>query len=225
MQKKAALKRKLPPPKANLDPDWAWIKRQYRIGMKSTREIARESIAKGRKISHVAIEKRARKEGWARDLKAQVKAKIAEDLARDAVVTTGNQSVNTDVPDDEIIDAAARQGADVIRSHRNDIHRLRSLGAALTDELVAGREVAREFAEVIERGTTPGENATAAEIESLAQRRDRLMKVVGLAGRTTILKDLAQTTRHLIGLERQAFSLNEAEPPDSIEDRLASLGE
>lgn len=217
-------KRKLPPPEKPLAPDWPWIKRQYRVGLKSTREIARESTAKGRKISHVAIEKRADKEGWSRDLKAQVKAAVAEKLARDAVNKPGSSVTSDGASDAEIIDAAARQGADVIRSHRNDINLLQRTTKAMVTELAGATEVVSDLAEVIVRGTTPADGDSPSKVESLKQRRERLMRLIGLPSRAGILKDLTQSTRHLIGLERQAFNLgDETATPDSIEARLALL--
>ncbi|MGX9080421.1 hypothetical protein ACWTQY_31690, partial [Klebsiella pneumoniae] len=44
-------------------PDWERIELDYRAGVKSLRE-----IADGSGVSHVTISKRAKKEGWVRDL-------------------------------------------------------------------------------------------------------------------------------------------------------------
>jgi len=214
--KAAPGRRKFPPP---LRPDWKWIKRQYRLG-KTAREIARESTAKGRKISHVAIGYRAKKEDWKKDLLPEIRAQVGAELASDSL-TVLNRDGATDA---EIVAAAARQGADVIRSHRNDIQALQRVSQGLASELVAGPAEVKDLIEVIERGTTPGKGDSAAKVESLAARRDRLMKLVGLQSRVSVLKDLSQAKRHLIGLERQAWNLNDqAAMPDSVEERLARL--
>ncbi|CAI2464498.1 Uncharacterised protein [Serratia ficaria] len=51
-------------------PDWEAIESAYRAGLMSVREIASQHG-----ISHTAINKQAKKEGWERDLKAKIKAK------------------------------------------------------------------------------------------------------------------------------------------------------
>lgn len=51
-------------------PDWEAIESAYRAGLMSIREIASQQG-----ITHTAINKRAKKEGWERDLKAKIKAK------------------------------------------------------------------------------------------------------------------------------------------------------
>lgn len=213
-------KRKAPPPKP-LPPDWKWIKRRYRTGA-TAREIARESTEKGRKISHVRICAVAKEQGWEKDLAPDIRAKVGAELAADAV-----SALNRDgATDDEIVEAAAKQGADVIRTHRRDINALRGLTVTMAQELAAGSQNVADLAEVIERGTAPAEGDDAAKVESLKARRERLMRLIGLQSRAGVLKDLTQSTRHLIGLERQAWNLNDqSATPDSVEERLARLEE
>ena len=59
--------------------DWALIEREYRAGQLSIAEIARQSG-----ITRGAIQKRAKRDGWARDLLPAVQAKVKDDLVRDA---------------------------------------------------------------------------------------------------------------------------------------------
>ena len=58
-------------------PDWEAIERAYRAGLLSFRE-----IASSQGITHVAINKRAKRDGWERNLKAKIHAKA------DALVST-----------------------------------------------------------------------------------------------------------------------------------------
>ena len=51
-------------------PDWEAIESAYRAGVQSVREIAAQHG-----ITHGAINKRAKRDGWERDLKAKIKAK------------------------------------------------------------------------------------------------------------------------------------------------------
>lgn len=50
--------------------DWEAVERDYRAGLLSVREIG---LAHG--VSHTAINKRAKKHGWDRDLKGKIRAK------------------------------------------------------------------------------------------------------------------------------------------------------
>jgi len=51
-------------------PDWEAIESAYRAGLMSIREIASQHG-----ITHGAINKREKRDGWERDLKAKIKAK------------------------------------------------------------------------------------------------------------------------------------------------------
>ena len=51
-------------------PDWEAIERAYRAGLLSIRE-----IASAHEVSHTAINKRAKRDGWERDLSEKIQAK------------------------------------------------------------------------------------------------------------------------------------------------------
>lgn len=66
-------------------PDWTKIEADYRAGVKPLRQMASEHG-----ISHVAINNRAKKNEWARDLAAKIKAKQKVILApKDEMSTAG----------------------------------------------------------------------------------------------------------------------------------------
>lgn len=224
MAKQTPGKRKLPPPipRAAQKPDWDWIRREWEADLKSTRAIAAQSTKAGKKVSHVAIEKHAKKAKWQKTpLAAEVRREVDRKLAAAAVTTvTGNASDTQ-----EVVDAAARQGVEVIRQHRKDIGQHRHLHASLVAELEDISTNAADLKALVEEETKAKPDATKGQIEAAAVRKARLMRAIGLASRVTISKDLAQAARHLIGLERQAFNLNDRDDvaPDSIEDRLAKL--
>lgn len=226
MAKQPLGKRKLPPPeipRAARKPDWAWIRREWEADLKSTRAIAAQSTQAGKKVSHVAIEKHAKKQGWKKaPLTDEVKRQVANRLAVAAVTeVTGNAQADTEA----VIDAAARQGVEVIRQHRVAIGRHGKVVNALVAELDDATTNVADLTALIEDETKAKPEASKAEVEAAAARRARLMRTIGLAARVTIAKDLAQALRHQIGLERQAFNLNDKDDvaPDSIEDRLAKL--
>jgi hypothetical protein len=66
-------------------PDWIQIEVDYRAGIKTLRQIADEHS-----ISHVAINKRAKRDGWTRDIAAKIQAKQGVPLApKDEMSTAG----------------------------------------------------------------------------------------------------------------------------------------
>lgn len=62
--------------------DWEAIERDYRAGVLSVRQIGRNHG-----VSHTAVQKRADKEAWNRDLSTRVRAEVQRRLATDAVAS------------------------------------------------------------------------------------------------------------------------------------------
>lgn len=110
-------------------PDWEAIERAYRAGSLSVRAIAEENS-----ISHVAIAKRAKKEGWARDLTDKVRA-AAKRKVTDAVTTKGYQDPL--VTEAEIIEEASEKVAAVVLAHRVDLAQWRGIANKLSAALQA----------------------------------------------------------------------------------------
>lgn len=109
--------------------DWERIELDYRAGVLSLREIAE----KHPNTNHVAISRRAKKEGWVRDLSEKIKNK-AEKIVTEQTVTA-DVTAKSSVSENEIIDSNARVIADVRLSHRKDIGKARSLANSLLEEL------------------------------------------------------------------------------------------
>jgi hypothetical protein len=90
-------------------PDWEAIERAYRAGSLLVRVIAENnSLTKG------AVHKRAKKEGWTRDLAHQAKTAARDKLVRSSVRTPSTQP-RTDA---EIVEEASDQAASVVLAHR-----------------------------------------------------------------------------------------------------------
>ena len=66
--------------------DWERIEVDYRAGIKTLRDIAAEHD-----ISHVSVNKRAKRDGWVRDLTAKIQAKAAELVTRSMVTNSGTK--------------------------------------------------------------------------------------------------------------------------------------
>lgn len=189
----------------------------------SDRQIAAQSTQAGRKVSHVAIGKHAAKEGWKKaPLTARVRREVERKLAEAAITTVTKNG--TPAAAKEIVDAAARQGVEVIRQHRKSIGSTLAIADSMIEELKGGTTDQADLKAFVMQATEPAEGATAADAETLAQRRQRLMRMIGLQSRASILQVLSQSLRQVVGLERQAFNLNDqTATPDSIEARLANL--
>lgn len=112
---------------ANKQPDWEAIESAYRAGSLSVR-----SIAERHEVSHVAIAKKAKKEGWQRDLSDKVR-KAVKAKVTSSVTTTGYQSQA--VTEEQIIAVASDEAAAVVLSHRAGLARWRAIADKLCDAL------------------------------------------------------------------------------------------
>ena len=110
-------------------PDWEKIEADYRAGILSLREIAEAHPG----TNHVAIARKAKREGWSRDLSAKIRAK-ADALVTERTVTA-DVTAERRVSERDIIDANAQAIVSVRLSHRRDIQRSRSITMRLLEEL------------------------------------------------------------------------------------------
>lgn len=177
-------------------PDWEAIESAYRAGMMSLREIASQHD-----ITHGAINKRAKKEGWERDLREKIKLK-ADALVSKREVST-KVSTEKAVSERILIEANAEVIATVRMEHRGDIRRARELANALFDELSVECADVPALKKLGELMIEPDDNG-----------RDKLNElyhaIISLPERVKSAKALSETLKNLIGLERQAYGLDDA---------------
>ena len=189
--------------------DWERIEADYRAGLLSVREIA---AAQG--VSHVAIAKRAKRDGWVRDLGAKIKAK-AEALVTSRTVTS-EVTAERAVTDRAIIEANAEVIANVRLAHRKDIGRARTLAMNLLAELEAqtgNLDLLGELGELL--GGDEDGNGISDKMLALYHA------VTSLPGRTKTMKDLGDTLHKLIALEREAYNIAD---PKKVEVTLPPNG-
>lgn len=193
--------------------DWEAVERDYRAGLLSVRELAANAG-----VSHVAVMKHAKREGWTRDLAAKIKAR-AEDLVTSAGVTT---PVTAEAKADEraVVEANATAIMRVRLAHRKDIAREREHTNRLLAELEAVGDVAPELREAanIAVALATSTDPDARKIARWVQ--DAVNKVADLPGRIASMKMLADTTTKLVTLERQAYSLDDAKDAGDGDDAL-----
>ncbi|WP_280041974.1 hypothetical protein [Pseudomonas alkylphenolica] len=198
-------------------PDWERIEQLYRAGLLSVREIA---SACG--VSHVAIHKRAKRDGWTRDLQAKIKAK-ADSLVNTELV---NSQVNKEalVTERGIVEANAQVIANIRIAHRTDIGRYRNLANKMLEELEGLTDNRELFDQLGELLRSPDDNGQD-------KLNDLYQKVIALPSRTKTLKDLGDILKVLITLERQAYSIDDEQPvddrskltEDELDRRIAKL--
>lgn len=173
--------------------DWERIEFDYRAGVLSIRE-----IAEARGCSHTAINKRAKKEGWERDLQAKIRAKA------DALVSKREVSkiVSTEKAETErgLVDANAQVIADIRMNHRRDIRRSRELCLSLLDEVeqqTTKHDLFEELGELLRNPDDKGQD----------KRNDLYQRVISSGSRISSMKQLADTLRVLVSLEREAYGI------------------
>lgn len=180
-------------------PDWEGIEKLYRAGMISVR-----AIAELHEVTEGAIRKKAKNQGWERDLTAKVQQKARDELVR-AEVRTAHARTHGVRTEREIVEAAALTVVTVVREHRRDISTGRNIVALLSAQLQSAAGQRDELENLIELET--GEDETG-------ERRAKLMKAVSLPVHASTLRDLSTAMKNLIGLERQAFNVPDVPEPD-----------
>lgn len=193
-------------PAGKATPDWERIELEYRAGIQTLRQ-----IAEAHGITHGAINKRAKVQGWTRDLNAKIQAK-ADALVSKAAVST-EVSKEAKIAEKAVIDANAQAVADVRLAHRRDIHRARKLTNALLDEL--------------EQQTNPVTLGLLTDLGELLEKpdektgRDKLnelyMAIISLPERSKTMKLLAESLQKLVDMERLAFNMDAKTPAEGAE--------
>jgi hypothetical protein len=189
-------------------PDWERIELDYRAGVMTLRQIA---APQG--ITHGSITKRAKRDGWERDLKAKILAK-ADQLVSKAVVS---KLVSTER---QVIEANAIAIADVRLAHRSDINRARSITMSLLYELEC--QTGADNVAMLEQ---LGELMRSEDDHGNDRLNDLYQKIVSLPGRAKTMKDLGESLRVLVAMERQAFGLDDKDnrPVDALTSLIEGI--
>lgn len=187
---------------SEVGPDWEAIHGEYRAG-----QLSNVMLGKKYGVTEGAIRKRAKAEGWQKDLADAVRQQVKEKLVRDEVRAPNAR-------DREIVEAAATTGADVVRRHRRDISKGQDIVSMLFGQLEEAATNRAELEDAIEEETKNDETT---------RRRTQLMRLVSLASHAGVLRDLSAAMKNLIPLERQAYNLDEQEHEEPYEERLRRL--
>lgn len=182
-------------------PDWERIEGDYRAGVKTLRQIADQHG-----ITHGAINKRAKRDGWDRDIGPKIQARADALVSRAQVSSEVSRRVLDTSKD--IIEANAQAIVQVRMGHRKDAARARTLVGKLWSELdgiTDHHDLAVQLGEVMS-----GEGGKdAAKMQAAYDR------IVAIPGRIDGAKKLADALRTVISIEREAFDIKAPEdgPP------------
>ncbi len=180
--------------------DWDAMEPAWRAGIKSKLDLSKEFS-----VSRAAIDKHWEKARIERDLTARIQAKADSLVAQQAV--TREVTPATKLVESEIVEANAGAIVAVRIEHRKDIKRSRLLSMRLLEELEGQTHGIENFAEL-------GELMRSPDDRGMDKLNEVYQKVISLPGRTKTMKDLGDTLKTLVGLERQAFSIDDGAPPD-----------
>ena len=197
--------------------DWESVEIQYRAGVRSLKDIGREFD-----VSDAAIVKRAKRDGWSRDLRAKIQAK-ADAKVSEALVSA-RVSAQTKSRERDVIEANASVIADALLLQREDVRRGRTLVMSLFEELeheTAHRDLYQQLGELMQSPDDAG-------VDKL---NELYRKVISLPQRIDGVRKLSESLRIQIELERKVLNIDERAPQkpeteladEELEAKLARL--
>lgn len=203
--------------------DWDAVEPHYRAGVRSLRDIADEF-----KVSNVAIVKHAEKVGWTRNLAAKIQEKADAKVAAALVASERAESPAAKLTEAVRVEVESEVQARVRLSHRRDVTRMRGIVMNLLDELeiqTKSPETYETLCELVSGAPDADDKAGRARADRMQQAFDRALS---LGGRTKTVKDLTDTVKTLIALERQAYGVdktlddsNQGDPTDPVQGAKA----
>jgi hypothetical protein len=194
--------------------DWEAVERDYRTGQFTDRELgARYGV------SHTAIQKRAKKHEWQKDLAGAVRvatqAKLVEHevskVASSAVAKQVAKQVAKAIPaTTEVVAAMAEVRSGVEIRHRDDLRAIRDVALAMLAELQQTGEHSDTLDQIAEMlGGSDDEKPDENKL------RQALQRAISLPSRITGIKALADTLTKLIDAERVTFRLDDPDQGDN----------
>lgn len=186
--------------------DWERIEVDYRAGIKTLRDIAEEH-----KITHGAINKRAKRDEWVRDLTAKIQAKAAELVSKSAV--SKEVSKTKRILESEIITANAVNNATIEIKQREDVTFGRGVITSLMQELkeqIDSRSELEDLGEMMRNPDAYGND----------KLNDQYMRIVSFAGRVDSAKKLADANKVQVELERRVYKIDTDTTQGGVEDFL-----
>lgn len=181
------------------DIDWLAVEADYRPNILSLRAIGdKYGCTEG------AIRKRAKKEGWVRDLSEKIKSR-ADDLVRRELARNSTQN------ESDIINANATNSAAIQIAERKDVSKARDIVMSLFGELehqVNNKELYEKLGEILEE-------------QNDSKMVELYRKVSSFAGRVGSMKSLSDALKTMIELERRVYKIDA--DPEGDENKKVNL--
>lgn len=202
--------------------DWLIVEKDYRAGIKNLRQIGTENG-----VTEGAIRKRAKRDGWTRDLGARIQAK-AEDLVRKEEVRKVGTQTNLDVPTErQVVEANAHAVAHVDLTNRKDVLRGMDVSRQHIEELAALNDPTFRD-RLVWLGEVMDESGVDDETGKLVKdKANELYRyIIDMPGRVKMAKEVAAAVGVYVPMMRKIYKLD-AEAKDgasSIEDLLRAMG-
>ena len=210
--KKTAKKPTKTPPKGKAAPvkrrvDWDAIQRDY-----STAKFTLRELEDKYGVFNSSIARKAKKDNWTQDLSKAIKqatnAKLTEQLI-DESVSKGAQDVST------TIQVAAEINKQVILGHRTGLKRITSIQQTLLGQIEQAANNLPDLEDVIEMVRKPNEHG-------VDKVNDQMRLAMSRSSLVDDLKRLAEVDEKVRKGEREAFALDDKEPPpdESVSSKL-----
>lgn len=189
------------------DIDWEKIERQYRLGKKTD-----EEISAANKISRSALARRAKKEGWSKDLSEQVKLETKAKVSAAIVKKATAKLLQSHKKDSNAVEVEAISNALLIAEHEKVGTKGRELFEKILDRI----------AEQVD--ATPSIEAVARMVEADDPAAlPALRKVLSLPSYVDSAKKATEGAAKAIDVERKARNLDDAPPPGDDEVREVTV--
>lgn len=196
---------------ANPNPriDWEVVHLEYRANLLSTRQIAdRHGISEG------AIRKRAKRDGWVRDLSSEIRD-VAEDMVRksEAVAASPVRTGPRTIPERETILASASAIVEQKLRTRKQLGQSQTVFDDLIAELTAvnaNHDALRVLGEILR---SPDDFEQDKAIEAL-------QKATSLPSRFAMLKTATDAMKNIQAVSRLEYGLDKASATDDSAPRL-----
>lgn len=200
--------------------DWEGVEMQYRAGLRSLKDIGGQYG-----VSDAGILKRAKRDGWVRDLTAKIQAKAEAKVSAAAV--SAEVRAGKALTEAVVIEANAEAILNVRLAHRTDIGEYRALAKSLWAELKVHTQHGDLFEELEALLHAVDEDSDSdASKKRRRKQLDAFQLAMSHSGRVKTMKDLADTLKTLVGLEREAWGVtNDVGAPTSYEQTLKDLNE
>jgi hypothetical protein len=182
--------------------DWERVEIDYRAGRLTLREIGAKHG-----VSHVAVQKRAKRESWDRDLAPRIQAKAAALVAKQTAAVN-NRQLPSPVNENIVVNAEAELIAGIQNRRRARMDKLHALQenamqmAAQAAQSVALLGDMRQMAESINEPDRKA--AFLAQVATLEDALSADVQVVRVQRLTTAAQALGESEAEVYGLSKDA---------------------